>query len=129
MSQSGVTSELNDAAGVLKAAGEPTRLRVLKVLEDGELCACHLVALVGLAQPTVSRHLSVLRAAGLIADRKEGRWTHYRLASASSFPRRLLDLLAGWEGDPVVAADRKKAREYRKVPVAEFCADGKGTCS
>ena len=62
-----------DVALVLKAAGEPSRLRILKVLEEGELCGCHLVDLLGSAQPTVSRHLSILRAAGLVRERKEGR--------------------------------------------------------
>ena len=117
------TESLAFVSATLKAAGEPSRLRILKVLEQGELCVCHLVSLLGLSQPTVSRHLSVLRAAGLIEERKEGRWSHYRLAPAAPFPRRLLETLRGWgEDDPAVRSDRERAETFREVPVSEFCA-------
>ena len=91
--------------------------------EDGELCACHIVALFGVSQPTVSRHLAVLRAAGLIEERKDGRWSHYRLARQGAFRRKLLRVIRGWsEADPGVEADRERARRFRRVPVSEFCA-------
>ena len=118
-----IATDLAEAAGTLKAAGEPSRLRILKVLEDGELCACHLVALLGVSQPTISRHLSVLRAAGLVMERRDGRWVHYRLAKRPAFLRELLRAVRRWgEDDPAVRADRARAQQYREGPVAEFCA-------
>jgi arsenate reductase/ArsR family transcriptional regulator len=117
-----IPETLPAVTSALKAAGEPSRLRILKALEAGELCVCHLVALLGVSQPTVSRHLSALRTAGLVAERKDGRWTHFRLAPASPFADRLLTALLVWgRDDPVVIADRERAREFRRVPVSEFC--------
>ncbi len=64
---------------VARALADPTRLRVLHALGKGELCVCQITELAGLAPSTVSRHMSLLSAAGLVASRKEGRWVYYRL--------------------------------------------------
>lgn len=62
-----------------KALADSSRLRLLKQLEDGEVCVCVLTESLGLAPATVSKHLSLLKAAGFIQARKNGRWVHYRL--------------------------------------------------
>lgn len=63
-----------------KALADPTRLRCLMLLAgEGELCVCELVHALGLAQPKVSRHLGVLREAGLVLDRRAGQWIYYRI--------------------------------------------------
>jgi ArsR family transcriptional regulator len=67
-------------ANLLKAASEPTRLRILNLLRRGSICVCDLQALLGLPQPTVSRHLAVLRHAGLVFDFREGSRVVYSLA-------------------------------------------------
>ena len=129
MSLSKTQPALEDVVACLKAAGEPSRFRILKVLEEGELCACHLVELLGFAQPTVSRHLSVLRGAGLLDERKDGRWVHYSLATLSPFHRKILRAVRDWgEDDPVVAEDRERARGFREIPVSEFCARVRKGC-
>jgi len=62
----------------LKALGDPVRLRLFSLLgKHGELCVCHLVDALKLPQSTVSRHLSVLRHAGLVQTRREGKWMYY----------------------------------------------------
>ncbi len=66
-------------ARIYKAIGHPARLAMLDAMADGECCVCELVEVAGLSWATVSRHLSVLREAGLIEGRKEGAWIHYRL--------------------------------------------------
>jgi ArsR family transcriptional regulator len=66
-------------AKVLKAMAHPSRLAMLEALSQGELCVCDLQALVGSDMSTVSKHLSKLKKAGLVADRKQGLWVHYRL--------------------------------------------------
>ena len=76
----------SEAARLFGALSDPTRLRLLLALRGGELCACQLIGLVGLAPSTVSKHLALLRAAGLVAARKDGRWVHYRLAGRPDFP-------------------------------------------
>lgn len=93
---------------MLKALSEEIRLRIIKLLEGGELCVCDIVSALGMSQPKVSFHLNALKEAGFITDRKQGRWTHYRLDDADFFRRFLL--LSVLERIPAesVAADRKK---------------------
>lgn len=101
---------------VAQALGDGTRLRALLALRGGELCVCDLIALLGLAPSTVSKHLALLWQAGLVERRKEGRWHYYRLASAGAepLPRRALALAAAAAGDsPEAAADARLLRERR----------------
>jgi ArsR family transcriptional regulator len=71
--------QLKARAGVLKAMAHPARLRVLEALAERDHCVCEMQALVGSDMSTVSKHLSVLRNAGLIADEKRGTNVYYRL--------------------------------------------------
>ncbi len=66
-------------ANVAKAMGHPSRMLILDVLREGEMCVCDLTRLLDVDQSTVSRHLAVLKQAGLIQDRKEGSSVYYRL--------------------------------------------------
>lgn len=66
---------------ITKALSDGSRARVVAaLLQHGELCACQIVELLGLAAPTVSRHMAVLQSARLVRSRKDGRWVHYRLS-------------------------------------------------
>ncbi|MCT0249236.1 ArsR/SmtB family transcription factor [Synechococcus sp. CS-205] len=67
------------ARQLLKALGDPLRLQVIEALAGGERCVCDLVTDLGLAQSKLSFHLKVLKQAGLLADRQEGRWIYYSL--------------------------------------------------
>lgn len=71
--------QLKKKAQVLKAMAHPGRLAMLEALAGGERCVCDLQKVVGSDMSTVSKHLSVMKRAGLVADRKEGLWVHYRL--------------------------------------------------
>lgn len=64
----------------LQALADENRLRIVDALRDGERCVCVLQDQVGVSQSLLSHHLRVLRGAGLVVDRKEGRWVHYSLA-------------------------------------------------
>jgi len=81
---------MQDLLNVFKALSEETRLRILKLLEKGELCVCDIVAAMEMSQPKISFHLNVLKEAGLIRDRKQGRWIHYSLDDSDFFRRFLL---------------------------------------
>ena len=61
------------------ALEDRTRLRIVATLSHGELCVCHIQQLLDLSQPTISRHLRILRLADVVTDRRVGRWVHYRL--------------------------------------------------
>ena len=69
---------------VFKALSEMTRLRIMALLVNGELCVCDLTEVLGLPQSTVSRHMSQLRLVGLVQDRRDGKWVHYRLTDGFS---------------------------------------------
>lgn len=66
-------------ARLFQALSDPTRLQIVELLADGEHCVCDLMAAVDAAQSRLSFHLKTLKDAGLVADRKDGRWVHYRL--------------------------------------------------
>lgn len=65
---------------VYAALADPTRLRILSLLGEDEVCVCHIHASLDVPQPTASRHLAYLRKSGLVEARREGSWMHYRLA-------------------------------------------------
>lgn len=82
---------------LFKACADQTRLRILNMLaSEGEICVCHLVDVLQTNQPKVSRHLAYLKRVGLVADRKDGLWVHYRLAvPLAEHAERLLACLNG----------------------------------
>jgi ArsR family transcriptional regulator len=71
---------------VMKALSDPNRVKLVKMLQKGEICVCKLQAALGIAQPTVSKHLKILEDAGLVSRRKEGLWAHYSLTDGSRSP-------------------------------------------
>jgi ArsR family transcriptional regulator, arsenate/arsenite/antimonite-responsive transcriptional repressor len=79
MSIASETLQSEQARAQLKALADPLRLRVIEALGGGERCVCDLTTDLGLAQSKLSFHLKVLKEAGLLADRQEGRWIYYRL--------------------------------------------------
>lgn len=93
---------------IFAACADSTRLRILNLLIDGrELCVCDIIAVLGQPQAKISRHLGVLRAAGLVKQRVEANWRHYRLAKAgSSFHQKLIKCLSVCaESSPQLSAD------------------------
>jgi arsenate reductase/ArsR family transcriptional regulator len=116
---------MRDFELALKAVGDPTRTRILKLLEDGGLCVCQVQAVLGLAPSTVSKHLTILKIAGLVEDRRDGKWIEYALTDKSRNPHaeRVLDLLQGaLDRDSAVIADRKRLREVKAIPLTELCS-------
>ena len=73
-------NDLEALTTVYAALADPTRLRILSLLGDGEICVCHLHASLNVPQPTASRHLAYLRKSGLVEARRDGIWMHYRMA-------------------------------------------------
>ena len=100
---------------VFRALSDLTRLRILNLLLHGELCVCDIVNTLDLPQPTTSRHLAYLKAAGLVEVRREGLWMHYRLASPrSAFQRKLIECLGCCAQDmPQLAKDKKQLNRSR----------------
>jgi DNA-binding transcriptional ArsR family regulator len=112
---------------VMKAAADPTRVRILKMLEAGELCVCQIVSVLDLSQATVSKHLFLLKAAGLVRDRKEAKWVHYRLTGKDSsvYACAVLRNLRRWlSDDPVIARDVNRTAQAREMGARTICARG-----
>lgn len=73
--------DLEALTRVYAALADPTRLRILSLLGDGDICVCHIHASLDVPQPTASRHLAYLRKSGLVEARRDGIWMHYKLAA------------------------------------------------
>src|SRR6266478_5218244 len=64
---------------LFRALADPTRLRLINLMAEQEICVCYFTQVIGAPQPKISRHLAYLRKAGLVTTRKDGKWMHYRL--------------------------------------------------
>ena len=104
---------------ITKALSDIQRLRILLMLRAGELCVCQIIAVLGLAPSTVSKHLSILGAAALVDSRKDGRWAYYRLPQGEAL--KAVKPLLKWleealEGDDSVAKDATKLEAALACP-------------
>jgi ArsR family transcriptional regulator len=81
---------MQELLNIFKGLSDETRLKLLKILEKGEICVCDLVSVLDMSQPKISFHLNVLKEAGLIRDRKQGKWVHYSINDSDIFRRFLI---------------------------------------
>lgn len=113
---------------VAKAVADPSRARILKLLEDRELCVCQITTVLDLAPATISKHLAGLKAAGLLQQRRDGKWVYYRLAERelNAYARSFLDLVRTMlHADPGVAEDRRVLALVNAVPLQILCDQGR----
>jgi len=111
-----------------KALSDETRLRILKLLEHGELCVCDVVAALDMIQPKVSFHLAVLKEAGFIKDKKHGRWIHYKLDDTDIFKRSLILSVLERTSNAAAAEDKKRLERFLKSKNAKTdCINLKNT--
>ncbi len=104
-----------------KAIGHPVRLRILLMLRKSPLCGCQIGAVVKLAASTVSEHLSELKKAGLVVEKKDGRWVEYRLVRDTATEALLEAISPGFERDATVRADAILVKALRRVPLEQLC--------
>ncbi len=107
---------------VMKALSDPNRVRIVKLLEQKELCVCELQEALNLAQSTVSKHMKVLEEAGFVDYRKNGSWIIYRLSTenSSSYVQPLLGHLKTWiNEDKELAVMREKLPTISRLP--QYC--------
>lgn len=105
---------------IFKALSDPNRMRIIKMLEEGELCLCEITNVLNLANSTVSKHLSILREAGLIVDLKEGKWVNFKLAKSpeSIYVKEIQSLLKNWiNEDKTVRADKNQTRQTDRIKI------------
>lgn len=102
---------LEEFTAITKALSDPHRVRALMALRRGEVCVCQLIELLSLAPSTVSKHMAILKSAGLVVSRKDSRWVHYRLAESDNGKetQRIIELaVALLHDDNDMIADTKK---------------------
>ena len=104
---------------ILKALSDRNRLRVVALLSEREMCVCELASILGITQPSVSKHLKKLRQAGIILARQSGLWTNYRLSREQPVGKSVIKLVAEFlKADQDIKADLRKAK---KVDRNELC--------
>ncbi len=106
---------------IFKALGDKSRLRIVKMLQSRSLCVCEITSVLELATSTVSRHLSILKEAGIISDKKDGKWVDYHLKTdpKNIFVTAFLPLITYWlADDEQVKADLEKLKSIDQV---ELC--------
>jgi len=101
-----------------KALSDETRLRILKLLEVGELCVCDITAALDMTQPNVSFHLGILKESGLIKDRKQGRWSYYDLDFTNIMNRVVLPTSLERIGGVKVEEDRARLKKFMAAKAA-----------
>ncbi len=120
-----MSEQLENVLNITKALADENRVRALMALRGRELCVCQIIELLQLAGSTVSKHMSILKHAGLVASRKNGRWIYYRLADDTA-SREVSEALAflrqQLRNDEQIRADRKRLREI-------LCLDKEALCS
>ena len=93
-----------------QALGDNTRLRLLNLMGNQEICVCYLVEVLGQPQPKISRHLAYLRRAGIVAARREGKWMHYRIVMPPNIgaAQVLQQTLAWLKEERAMQSDRER---------------------
>ena len=114
-----------DLTKLFAALSDPTRLRLLNLMDGREVCVCYFVEILGQGQPKISRHLAYLRSAGVVAARREGKWMHYKIIEprnrdAAQILSQTLDAL---KKDRAMQADRARLTKAccspQKIPALD----------
>ena len=108
---------MNEFVKVMKALSDINRVKIIKLLQHKMMCVCELRTALGVAQPTVSKHLKILENAGLVVSKKEGLWVNYCLAdgSASPYAASMLGNLRHWlDHDPELKEIIEKLPDIRR---------------
>jgi ArsR family transcriptional regulator len=115
-----------DMERLYQALGDTTRLRLLNLMGDQELCVCYFVEVLGQPQPKISRHLAYLRNAGIVTARRQGTWMHYRIMTPqhSGAANILRETLAWMKEDRSLQVDRARLTKACCSPAKYPLLDG-----
>jgi DNA-binding transcriptional ArsR family regulator len=115
---------MREILAIMKALADENRLRIVMALQGRELCLCQVVELLGLANSTVSRHLSVLQQARIVDSRKQGRWNYFRLSRATESAEAVAAaalVAKSLARDKGIIEDAKRLRRLLKVNPELLC--------
>ena len=113
---------MRELVKVLKAVADKNRLRIFKMLQHKKMCVCELAAALGISMPSVSRHLSMMKDAGLIEDERDGMWTNYMLCrdKVNKYAPELQGRLKEWINDD--ADIKRMLKKTETLKREELCA-------
>lgn len=103
---------------LFKALADQTRLRLINLIGNDEICVCFFVEVMNTNQPKISRHLAYLKRAGVVAARREGKWMHYRLIEpADPHAARIFREVRSWlDNNPAMVTDRTRLKRICCAP-------------
>lgn len=113
-----IKSKNREIEVLFRALADRTRLRLLSLMGEDEICVCFLVEVLKTNQPKISRHLAYLRRAGVVSSRREGKWMHYRIVTpADEHAARIFREVRTWLAtDPVLQRDRARLNKICCAP-------------
>jgi ArsR family transcriptional regulator, arsenate/arsenite/antimonite-responsive transcriptional repressor len=108
---------VKDLVSFYAALADENRLRLIKLMQNGETCVCHLQGVLQTNQPKISRHLAYLRKSGLVDARRDGKWTHYKLRKLDQDTQKILsDTLSRLKSEPQVKKDLQRLKQITGCP-------------
>jgi DNA-binding transcriptional ArsR family regulator len=116
---------MREFLSIAKALSDETRVRALLAIQDGELCLCQIIKVLGLSPSTVSKHINVLQQAGLVQRRKQGKWHFYRLAdveTSRAVQQALTWALEELADDSTIRQDARNVRKVRREDLEQLSA-------
>lgn len=122
--------KLTEFTAITKALSDPHRVRALFALRGGELCGCQIIELLQLAPSTVSKHMTILKQAGLVKNRKEERWIYYRLPGqneiSEDIAKTVMWLSTALAADTTLQRDLASLRKITDQSVVALCKARRG---
>lgn len=112
--------KMNSFTAITKALSDSHRVRALAALRNGELCVCQIIEMLGLAPSTVSKHMSVLKQAGLVESRKVGRWIYYRLPKRDGL-KTMQWIIPAIVNSPEILEDDKHLKKITCADLEKMC--------
>ena len=100
---------------IIKASADINRMRILNMLMSKKMCVCEMAFVLGISQPSVSRHLKKLKAASFIESENEGLWTNYYLCPKNAYAKNFLSSLSKWiDSDKTIVQDAEKIKSVNR---------------
>ncbi len=116
---------VEEVVAIAKALSDPHRVRAFMALRGGELCVCQIIELLSLAPSTVSKHMAILKSAGLVDSRKDSRWVYYRVAESADGEEQIGKLIsliiALLEADKSIDRDDERMKEIISEGLETIC--------
>lgn len=114
---------MQETIQIFKALSDETRLNIISLMKEGEICVCDITETLQVSQPKISFHLNVLKEAGIIKDRKQGKWVHYSINNTDLFRRFLIHSVLERIPDKTVKKNLSQLKKVMSINNKNRCCD------